>query len=569
MANTKISELSAVVAVDGTEELAGIKAGVNVRVPVSSIKNDLDLVSVHRTLGTADYLMDKNGVNISPINGAPKDATYITLNAETALTAERALAASTSITINSATSGQVSFERAAITGDVTISANSNTAVIPANTITTAMVQANAIGNARMSKGNANTVKCNPTAASADLQDLAINTNSLIGRSTGNIQNITLGTNMNLSAGGVLDSTTGGGGLGLRYNFNTALNATGIAAGEVRFNSATLSSVGHIYIHITDLDTRDLTTYFASFASGGQLVLKSAANGDTSWAAFDVTSVTNQTTYFDISCTYALGANLFGSAEALTMLYFPVTVNQILKAGNFARFASNGSGGYNLIDNTNSIVESVASVYTLGTIPAANSVPVGTVVMLDGSSVLTGFGKNPVIYVYSDGTRWRPEGGRQVLYQAQYGTLASPTNSITSATTFTLGTGGNPVIPAGLLAAGSRVLIESLWVKDGTTTPSLRIYMGTSATASSNAGVYQQTAGAAADLHFLIHNELLFSSTTGGVSTNRQTVGGNAATSCIDFTTNVNTASDMNIAFGCSTLSGDTVKLLQYRIIWEY
>lgn len=445
-----------------------------------------------------------------------------------------------------------------------------TAKIQDNAISTAKIQANAVGNARMAKASANTIKGNATAALADMTDIAINNNSLIGRAANNIQNITLGTNMNLSGVGVLDSTTGGGGLGLRYNFNTTLNATGIAAGEVRFNSGTLTSVGHIYISVTDLDTRDLTTYFASFASGGQLVMKSAANGDTSWAAFDVTSVTNQTTYFDIACTYALGANLFGSAESLTMLYFPVTVNQILKAGNFARFASNGSGGYNLIDNTNSIVESVASVYTLGTIPAANSVPVGTVVMLDGSSVLTGFGKNPVIYVYSDGTRWRPEGGKQVLYQGQYGTLASPTNSITSATTFNLGTGGNPVIPAGLLAAGSRIQIECAFVKDGTTGPQMRIYLGTSATASSNSTPYAQGLAATADLHNRVVNDIFFATTTSALSTNKIVMGGGGtATAMSDITTNVNTASDMNVAFGASTLSADTVKLMFFRIIWEY
>lgn len=444
-----------------------------------------------------------------------------------------------------------------------------TAKIQDNAISTAKIQANAVGNARMAKANANTIKGNATAALADITDIAINNNSLIGRAANNIQNITLGTNMNLSGVGVLDSTTGGGGLGLRYAFGTALNATGIAAAEVRFNSATLNSVGHIYISTTDQDSRDLTTYFASFAQGGQLVMKAAANGDTSWAAFDVTSVTNQTTYFDITCTYALGANLFTAAENITMLYFPITTNQILKAGNFARFQSNGLGGYNLVDNTNSVVESVASVYTLVTIPAANTVPVGTTVALDGNSVLTGFGKSPIIFVYSDGTRWRPHSNRQVLYQGNYGTLAAPTLSITSATTFNLGTGGDPTIPANLLGVGSRLVIEAFEVKDGTTAPALRIYMGTSGTPSSNDFPYGQTLAATADLHCFTHNEIHVVTNTSAFSTCRTTIGGTAAGAARDVGGLFDVTAAMKISFGASTLSADTVKLLFFKVIWEY
>lgn len=72
--------------------------------------------------------------------GAPTTAEYLVKSADATLTAERVVGDSTSITANWATAGQVSFERAALTGDVTASANSNTTAIGANKVLYSMIQ---------------------------------------------------------------------------------------------------------------------------------------------------------------------------------------------------------------------------------------------------------------------------------------------------------------------------------------------------------------------------------------------------------------------------------------------
>lgn len=72
--------------------------------------------------------------------GAPTSAEYLVKSADATLTAERVVGDSTSITANWVTSGQVSFERAALTGDVTASANSNTTAIGANKVLYSMIQ---------------------------------------------------------------------------------------------------------------------------------------------------------------------------------------------------------------------------------------------------------------------------------------------------------------------------------------------------------------------------------------------------------------------------------------------
>jgi len=68
--------------------------------------------------------------------GAPVNADYLVRTANASLTAERVVTDSTSITANWSTAGQVAFERAALVGDVTAAANSNTTAIAAGVVNT-------------------------------------------------------------------------------------------------------------------------------------------------------------------------------------------------------------------------------------------------------------------------------------------------------------------------------------------------------------------------------------------------------------------------------------------------
>lgn len=69
--------------------------------------------------------------------GAPTTAEYLVKTADSTLSAERVVGDSTTVVANWATGGQVSFERAALTGDVTASANSNSTTIANGVVGTA------------------------------------------------------------------------------------------------------------------------------------------------------------------------------------------------------------------------------------------------------------------------------------------------------------------------------------------------------------------------------------------------------------------------------------------------
>lgn len=108
--------------------------------------------------------------------GAPTDADYLVKTANGSLSAERVVGDSTTVTANWGTAGAVSFERAALSGDVTASANSNTTAIASNAVTFAKFQTistdRLLGRSTSGTGNVEEITC--TAAGRALLDDADN-----------------------------------------------------------------------------------------------------------------------------------------------------------------------------------------------------------------------------------------------------------------------------------------------------------------------------------------------------------------------------------------------------------
>jgi hypothetical protein len=105
--------------------------------------------------------------------GAPATAEYLVKSSDSTLTAERVVGDSTSVVANWATSGQVSFERAALSGDVTASANSNTTTIANDAVTYAKIQNvsatdKVLGRSSSGSGDVEEITC--TAAGRALID---------------------------------------------------------------------------------------------------------------------------------------------------------------------------------------------------------------------------------------------------------------------------------------------------------------------------------------------------------------------------------------------------------------
>jgi len=125
------------------------------------------------TLGTG---LSMSGTTLSATGGgggAPTDADYLVKTANASLSAERVVSDSTSVVANWTTGGQVSFERAALTGDVTASANNNATTIANDAVTYAKMQNvsatdKVLGRASAGSGDVEEIAC--TAAGRALID---------------------------------------------------------------------------------------------------------------------------------------------------------------------------------------------------------------------------------------------------------------------------------------------------------------------------------------------------------------------------------------------------------------
>ena len=113
--------------------------------------------------GTTNYLRADGTWAQPPGTGAPTDADYLVKTANGSLSAERVVTDSTSISANWGTAGQVAFERAALTGDVTASANSNATTIANDAVT----------NAKLANMAASTIKARITGSTGDPEDATL------------------------------------------------------------------------------------------------------------------------------------------------------------------------------------------------------------------------------------------------------------------------------------------------------------------------------------------------------------------------------------------------------------
>lgn len=372
--------------------------------------------------------------------------------------------------------------------------------------------------------------------------------------------------------------------GIRMNFDVITTEGKPGTGKIRFNA------GKTEMYIDEMmgSGADLSGFWSELDSGWYCLIKIASNLNTQLMIVKGSDdVVDNSDWFKwpITVLSTFGAT-FNDADKLVLQFFggggasaAVTEAAIIAAGNFPRYADNGNSGYKLIDISNTEIKAASQVFKLpaftitgvSNIPAANTFPHGTVVRLH-QDCLVGEGSNPFgVFVVADAVNniWRPF-NRQTLFKRNYGTLASPTKTLSAAGKFDLGAAGDPVIPAGLLYAGAGLTLIMKIRKNGTTTPTLRANFGTDQSArENNSIIYQNQYTTTALINQTASARLSFISTTSLVSTRAGPVGGGGAASTFaDCTTLIDTTAAMKLTIEASTLSADSIDLLEFALIWE-
>jgi hypothetical protein len=231
----------------GTVDLPLVSNGLGFKPAYERLANaGLATMTAHTYKGNnTGSTASASDVAISGLAGAGMTATGSTLN----------VIGSTSITVNAD-----DIQRPALTGDVTAPANSNALTIANNAVT----------NAKAADMAANSIKANPTAGSADPQDVAVAADSVLARVGGNLVSHPWGT----LAGG-----------GLTYSAGV------MAVGAGSF----------ITVNVNDI-TLDLTTLVAaidstSIASSGTTLVREALVGEvTAPTNVNTTTITRSTAF---------------------------------------------------------------------------------------------------------------------------------------------------------------------------------------------------------------------------------------------------------------------------------
>ena len=473
MADTKISLETTAGTLTGTELIPAVQVGANVKFTPNALINDMEICTYNAATNAIEYPPGTPIVDLDA-GGATDASQYVLMTADAALPNSRVLTSSTSNTISTAVAGQVQIQSAALTGDVTASANSNATTIANGVVT----------NAKMANMAANTIKANNSSISAAAADVALSTNQVLLRGAADIAAHTLRRNLRV-VGTNLDS-----GQDLFYGFKTSTTPSNPSAGYFRLDTTDVNTVTLLRMNVTDSDSVSQATRIGLIKTGDRLFIMSTVSPFTVVSVWAVTAAPVEVVdavngnYYNIGVDHVAGVIPTTSLEACEIKHFPAGSLAITEAAILAampgavRFSFGGVGGaidgFFTADNT--FVDFVNPSYVYASLPAVTDANDGSTVRIHQSSF--GGGSTRVsrnikaTANFSTGT-WEPDGGRQLLYSV-HGSLATPVANMAAVvghalTRFDLGADGNFSIPANFLKVGRGLQVIARVGKTGTST----------------------------------------------------------------------------------------------------
>ncbi len=403
-----------------------------------------------------------------------------------------------------------------------------------------------VSNVKFTTAPANTLKGNPTDATATPTDLAIAINQVVGRGpTGDLDGLTIGSGLTITDT-TLSATAAGTGDMLKATYDPAnkneqvltitsdldlanaveaTNANLLTDAELSKLSgvealADVTDAGNVGTAIhgaTAKTTIADADEFAQIDSAASNVLKRIT-----WSSFK----TALFALVGVIPTAMMQDNAIGNAKAANMPLGTVKVNNTLVAGDPVDMLlpegtvllSNATGTlvpgvlsnkFNLSGNDIDIdPPTQAEVFALADFVLVdadgdptneagtklNTVPSYTWAAKPSAAsnadrwiYITDVGQAKSLWK-SNGTRWVPQGNSLDLFRGNWGTIASPTLTRTTVGKYNIGT--DPVLPAGFLQLGDELEVYALIRKTGVTgTNTFRLHLGTSATPTSNSLLY--------------------------------------------------------------------------------
>ena len=152
------------------------------------------------------------------------------------------------------------------------------------------------------------------------------------------------TNSGTSSAAVFDVTVPrGADAGIRYAFESSTSMSAPSSGGIRLNNAALASVTAIAVNATNADAVDVSDFVATWDDStntvkGYVELRKEGSGSV-LGIYQITSVTDNTTWLQLALTYVSGSGSFTAADAVYLIPY--------RAGNSGTTFANPSASIGL------------------------------------------------------------------------------------------------------------------------------------------------------------------------------------------------------------------------------